>query len=259
MKEYSICITTFSKREEMCCSLIQYISEHAPNIDIIVAINGDNELKMDEGYRSRFLSFCSKIPRCYPIVCPEFKSLAKIWNTLVIFSNTNYNLICNDDIEIVNPTCFKNIKDVINQTSHELFTINGGWSHYMITKQLLHELGYFDERLIAFGEEDGDMVYRFIKKYKKKVPVYKVEGFRNVCAYDKSDTKIDVHVDNKPRFNREFINLKYKYDDNGIYGMSPIPVIQVLDDFSQYPYEIFNIKNKHNIKKFKSVTIEYEN
>jgi hypothetical protein len=47
--------------------------------------------------------------------------------------------------------------------------------------------------------------------------------------------------------------LKYKENTDGIYGMSPVPIIKIMDDYQQYPYEEFVIENKHNIKKFKKV------
>jgi hypothetical protein len=257
MKKYTICITTFEAREKLATDFIKYISEHAPEYNILVAVNGNNENKVNEEYRKKFLSFCSNIPNCFPIFCPEFKSLAKLWNTLVIFSDTEHNLICNDDISITNPITFKNIQNVLDNTSHEFFTINGSFSHFVITKSILHELNYFDERLIAFGEEDGDMVYQYISKYKKQIPVFKIDGFHNVHAYSQSDPNLEVHIDNKPKFNREFISLKYTHDKDGIYGMSPIPVKQIIGNIQQYPYEMFNIKNRHNIKKYTNIDPQY--
>jgi hypothetical protein len=257
MKKYTICITTFKERLNLCKQLIQSISSIDSNIDIIVAINGNNEERMTEEYRKDIISFCSQIPNCYPIVCPEFKSLAKLWNTLVIFSSTQYNVILNDDIEIVNAQSLDIISKAINQTDHELFTINGSFSHFLITKNILHSLNYFDERLIAFGEEDGDMVYRYIDKYNKPIPVLPVPGIININAHDKSSSNLEVHIDNKPRFNREYIYCKYIPDAEGIRGMSPHPVKQVIDDMNQYPYEKFNLLNRHNIKTYNSITHEY--
>lgn len=258
-KNYSICVTTFREREEICCNQIRSIAKYSPGKDIIVIINGNNEMDMDNGYRSRMLSFCSQIPDCYVIMCPEFKSLAKMWNTCVIFSKNDYNFILNDDVSITGGEGFNMVAKAIDQTGLELFTVNRGWSHFVITKQMLHNLGYFDERLIAFGEEDGDLIHRFIKKFNKEVPTLMVPDIMNFRAYDKTSPNLEIHIDNKPRFNREFVNLKYKLDtEKGIYGASPVPVSQVIDDIPQYPYEMFNIHNKHNIKSFSEIKFIYE-
>ena len=254
MKSLSICITTFKERESLVCELIKNISAQVKdlNFDIIVAVNGNNNEKMDEGYRQRITAFCASIPRCYPIICPEFKSLAKLWNTLVIFSSTEYNLILNDDIDI-QPGFFEGLYTSLNSTKYELFTINGGFSHFIISKRILHRLGYFDERFIAFGEEDGDIVHRHISMFKMGIPVLHINGIRNTLAYDKSSKNLEVHIDNKPRFNREFAGMKYKFDKSGIMGMSPVPVKQVIPDIIQYPYEMFVLANRHNISKFDKV------
>lgn len=257
MKKYSICITTFKERFDLCKQLVQSISAIDNTVDIIIAINGNNEERMDEKYRKEIISFCANIPNCYPIVCPEFKSLAKLWNTLVIFSNTQYNVILNDDIAINNSQTLDIISKVINQTEHEFFTINGSFSHFVITKDILHSLNYFDERLIAFGEEDGDMVYRYIAKYNKTIPVLGIPGIININAHDKSSSNLETHIDNKPRFNREYIYCKYIPDDKGIRGMSPYPVKQIIEDQKQYPYEKFNLLNRHNIKMYSAITHEY--
>jgi hypothetical protein len=204
------------------------------------------------------LEFCATIKNCYPIVCPEFKSLAKLWNTLVIFSNTEYNLILNDDILCNNDNTLNMISKAINQTKYQFFTINGGFSHFVITKTMLHNLGYFDERLIAFGEEDGDIVHRYILKYGDVIAKLMISDFGNICAYNKSSTQIETHVDNKPRFNREFVMQKYVYDSNGVTGMSPTPQRQVLADNVQYPYEMFVRYNKHNIKAFDKIINKYD-
>ncbi len=257
MKKYSICITTFKERFELCKNLIKSISDIDNTIDILVAVNGNNEERMDSTYRKEIISFCAQIPNCYPIVCPEFKSLSKLWNTLVIFSNTQYNVILNDDIAINNLRALTTISKAINQTNYEFFTINGSFSHFVITKDILHSLNYFDERLIAFGEEDGDMVYRYIAKYNKSIPVLPINNIVNINAYEKSSTNLETHIDNKPRFNREYIYCKYTPDSSGIQGMSPYPVKKVIEDVIQYPYEKFNLLNRHNIKTYNNITHEY--
>jgi hypothetical protein len=257
-KRYSICITTFKEREEIASNLITSIANQVKNlnIDIIVIINGNNDEKMDNEYRARMLTLCSNITNCYPIVCPEFKSLAKLWNTAVIFSNTQYNLILNDDINISNNNFFDILAETINNTSNEFFTINGSFSHFVITKNILHKLNYFDERLIAFGEEDGDIIHRYILATNSNLPTVKIDGFNNSHAYNLTSKNLEIHIDNKPRFNREFINLKYTPDSNGIYGMSPVPVKKIIDDTIQYPYEMFVLNNKHNIQKFEKVILD---
>ena len=253
----SILIVTFKERFEYVKDLITKVRLSTKD-DIVLAVNGNNEELMDEDYRKNILDFCSKIDNCYPIVCPEFKSLPKLWNTLVIFSRTEYNFIICDDVEFNNLHCIDEIKSYINNTQEEFFKINNEFSHFVLTKSKLHKLNYFDERLCGFGEEDGDIIHNFILNENREMPNLVINNVYNKALYHIKNKDIEVHVDNKPRFNREFVSVKYKEDENGIFGMNPTKISKVIDDQQQYPYEIFVKNNKHNIKKFTEINLNYE-
>lgn len=259
--EISICIVTFKERAEDIKRLISQIREdhESDGVDILLAINGNNEELMDDDYRRNMLQLCHDTPNCYPTVCPEFKSLPKLWNTLAIFSRTEYNLFLCDDVEYTNQDAISEVKRYIKETSDEFFTINGGFSHFVVTKTMLHKLKYFDERLIAHGEEDGDIVHQFIKTNGRGMNNISVHGLHNKAAYgaESNPKKMEFHSQNKPKFNREFTMVKYENNPDGILGMSPTPVLvkSGMEVVQQYPYEDFVLKNKHNIAKFKKVIL----
>jgi|LakMenEpi03Aug12_release.lakeMendotaPanAssembly.Ray.scaffolds.fasta_scaffold214688_3 hypothetical protein len=256
-KDISIGIVTFKQREELVKSLISQIRSHIdPSVDIILAVNGNNEELMSEEYRKSMLDLSAKYESVYPIICPEFKSLCKLWNTIAIFSKTEYIFYICDDVVYENPNSLDIILEYINKTQSEFFTINNQFSHFVLSKTRLHTLGYFDERLIGFGEEDGDIVHRHIEIYGSRMPDIQIQGLYNKASYELRNENIETHIDNKPRFNREFAGLKYKQDPLGIYGMSPVPIKKVLDDFQQYPYEMFVKRNKHNVAKFEKVILD---
>lgn len=258
-KDISVLIVTFKERFEYVRDLISKVrSSSGGNVDILLAINGNNEELFDESYREQILQVCKDTPRCYPIMCPEFKSLPKLWNTLVLFSRTDYNFILCDDVEYGNPDTLNLIEKYIQTSNEEFFTINGGFSFFVITKQMLHKLNYFDERLCGYGEEDGDIIHSFILKENRPLPVLHIDNIYNKALYDIKNKNIEAHVDNKPKFNREFSTIKYKEDSNGICGMNPTPISRQIEDKQQYPYEMFVQYNKHNIKKFNKVIMKYE-
>ena len=128
-----------------------------------------------------------------------------------------------------------------------------------MTKTIIHELKYFDERFIAHGEEDGDMVHQFIKHTGKEINNISVSGLHNKALYNSESNpkEMEFHVNNKPKFNREFTRLKYENNPMGIRGMSPTPVSvkSDMEVLQQYPYEEFVRKNKHNIAKFERVVM----
>lgn len=258
--DISVCIVTFKEREKNVKQLITELrNTSGSNFDIILAINGNNNETFDEEYRKRMLEFCASVPRCFPICCAEFKGLPKLWNTLTIFSKTNYNLFLCDDVTLGIGDTLSQIKDYVNKTEEKFFTINGGFSHFVLTKEALHELKYFDERFIAYGEEDGDIVHQHIKTYGRSIPSFYISGMANLALYSAefNNKYIDTHRDNKPRFNREFAKLKYKDDPNGICGMNPTPISvkEEMETAQQYPYEIFVLRNKHNISKFEDIVL----
>jgi hypothetical protein len=257
MDNISIGIVTFKQRSELIKDLIKQIRTHVPDsVDIILAVNGNNEELMSDEYRKDMLSLSMDYKNIYPIICPEFKSLCKLWNTIAIFSRTEYVFYICDDVIYENPNCLNIISEYIDKTKSEFFTINNQFSHFVLSKSILHTLGYFDERLIGFGEEDGDIIHRHIEIYGDRMPDIHISGLYNKGSYELRNEKIETHIDNKPRFNREFASLKYTPDPSGIYGMSPVPIKKILDDFQQYPYEMFVKRNKHNIAKFEKVLLD---
>jgi predicted glycosyltransferase involved in capsule biosynthesis len=254
MNNISICITTFKKRLELVKNLINSIRSFYPEIDILVAINGEHEEGMDETYRTEILKFISSKNKVIPIMFTEFRSLSKLWNNLVIFSKTDFNLVLNDDLVFESGDIIDGILNHINISKQEFFTINGTFSHFVISKKRLHELGYFDERLLAHGEEDGDMVWRYIEKYGHYLPMVRIGGIKNVGDYDTPTTNMVPHVYNKPKFNRTFCFSKYKPNQNGIVGMFGSPYSNVIPNEIQYPYEMF----WYNNKKYISEGIKFE-
>jgi hypothetical protein len=257
--DITISIVTFRQRAHLVKKLIEQIRGSVPeSVDILLAVNGNNEELMPEEYRQEMLDLCKQYVNVYPVFCTEFKSLSKLWNTLVIFSRTEYNFIICDDVAYDNPNTLDIIKNYIEQTSSGFFTINNQFSHFVLTKTLLHQLGYFDERFIGHGEEDGDMVHRYIEVFGYRMPDLAIPGIYNLAAYDLRNDKMENHIHNKPRFNREFVLLKYKPDATGIYGMSPVPVVKVIEDYQQYPHEIFVLNNKHTIAKHTNVILDEE-
>lgn len=253
----SIGIVTFRQRAELIKLLIDQVRASVPeNIDILLAVNGNNEENMPEDYRQQMLDLAKTYKNVYPIICPEFKSLCKLWNTLVIFSKTEYLFVLCDDVVYENPKALDIISDYISRTEDQFFTINNQFSHFVLTKTMLHQLGYFDERLIGFGEEDGDIIHRYIEAFGNRMADIRIEGLYNRGSYELRNDNIETHIDNKPLFNRKFVELKYQPDPSGIYGMSPVPVKRVMEDYQQYPHEMFVQKNKHNIFKFKTVILD---
>lgn len=156
----------------------------------------------------------------------------------------------NDDLELKaeNGICFFDHLEAALATHSGTFKINGSFSHFILDKQELIEVGFFDERLLGLGEEDGDFFWRFYKKYKKEIANVEMGLIDNVQS-ELADEGYTKGIRTASKFNRDFIqNQKYKPTILGGYrGMFDKRVNQILDDEKQYPYELFYLENKKDI------------
>ena len=246
---YSVCITTFSLRLHFVEKLVEQIRSFS-DCDILIAINGDYSSDFDEEYRKKILLLCQKYIKIFPIFFPEQRGLSKLWNTLVIHSKTDWNLILNDDVEITVGQVFEtNLPNLGDQP--EMYRINGALSHFIIHKKLLDDVGYFDERFLGFGCEDSDFCWRYIKKYDKHMHDINVHGFVNYISPIKDEKITTTHGSKYTLFNQNFLvdgeNSKYSRSAKGIAGWFSFPVELRLKNEKQYPYEKFFFENKDKI------------
>ena len=164
--KYSIVITTFDRRfQSHFIPLLQDIASRniSPPPEIIVMINGPHRSDFNQEYRGHILTFLSDHENVYPTMFPNFQSLSKLWNRGILTAQHDVVLVLNDDLRL-KPMFFEALEEEV--TSHSrTFRINGSFSHYVAFKPELIEVGFFDERLLGIGEEDGDFAWRYFKKF----------------------------------------------------------------------------------------------
>lgn len=248
---YSVVITTFDKRfEAFLVPLIAEIKAQRPNLEIIVTINGPGRGPFDEHYRSKVLAFCAQHAFVYPTVFPNFQSLAKMWNRGALTASNERTLILNDDLQVGRDQagCFFDYLEKALLAQPGTFKINGSFSHFVADKRELIEVGFFDERLLGLGEEDGDFFWRYHQKFHQEIPSIELGLIHNVQS-DLADDGYTKGIRTASQFNRDFIqNNKYKNSLLGGYrGMFDQKVKQVLEDEKQYPYEQFYLDNKKGL------------
>lgn len=250
-KALSIGITTFKRRYKLVESLVKQIRGFDQDINILITVNADYKETFDEKYRQNILNLAANTPNCFPIVFPTFTSLSKMWNTLIINSPTEYTLVLNDDLKFDNETIIPGIQEYIQnikKSRDELFLVNNSWSHFVISKKIAHKLNYFDERLLAFCEEDGDMVHRYIRAFGEKPHNLEIDGISNMYeGYQIAPSNMEIQTVGTrftPKFNRNWLfSKKYIKFPVGIKGLFDYRVLQILSDKQQYPYEEF--KREH--------------
>lgn len=273
-KILTIGITTFRNRLETVTHQIDSIRSISENITILLAINSNYKEELDEEYRKNILNVCVRYNGVYPLFFPKFTGLAKMWNNLIVHAATPFVYIMNDDLVITNSKLFDSIIDYIKKIEtldQELFEAPSGYSHYVISKNIAHELGYFDERFIGFAEEDGDLYWRYVSRFLKKPVKLPVAGIHNM-EMNREPGKFDSNFDfsaakedplyqfmpperHTPRFNTEFRMMKYKPNESGVQGMFQFKMAKCVKDEKQYPYEKFIQDNQDNLGNYTSIKI----
>lgn len=246
MKKYTIAITTFSKRYHFLEEILKKAREFNIESDVIICINGEKDGDFNEEYRKKVLNLCSLYHNVFPIFFIELRGLAKMWNTSIIHSSTDDILMFNDDVEIQNDEIFSFTNSHIQKYGKEykgLTKFNNSFSHFLMNKNLIDEVGYFDERLLGFGEEDGDMTHRVLSMGKDVLNV-SVSGLKNIVSNIRHES-VTRGIGKYSDFNTTFIKgQKYKLSSDGIKGMFSDGRKKVLEDKNLYPYEHFFRENK---------------
>lgn len=238
--KYSIVITTFDRRfESHFIPLMQdiYNQNISTPIEIIAMINGPHRSDFNQDFRKEILTFISKYENVYPTVFPNFQSLSKLWNRGILTAQNDRVLVLNDDLRL-KPMFFEAFEKQLESDSGT-FRINHSFSHYVMHKPELLEVGFFDERLLGIGEEDGDFAWRYFKKYGKEVPSVDIPHIDNIQS-DIADPGFVKGTRTYSKFNRDFIlTTKYKKSIFGHKSMFDNRVVPKIDDLPQYPYETF--------------------
>ena len=239
-ESYSIGIVTYDKRfEKYFKPLISSIKEFRPEIEIIVSINGNQSAK-NPVYIKKILEFISNFDNIYPSIFTQFRSLSKLWNNILINSSNHNVLLLNDDVTITSSLFFDEIENQIKLYPDLSFKINSSWSHVFLNRKEVDKVGWFDERLLGVGEEDGDFEWRweFINKqpFKNKFIssiINHVEQNDVLEGIKKVNTKYS-------KFNLDFVQKKYKVDREGEnYGImgkkliciNPTPPLHLVEEF----------------------------
>lgn len=251
MSNYTIGITTFSKRLNYVSKLLEQIRSYT-DADILITVNGDHKSSFKEDYRKDILKLCLQYKNIYPIFFLECRGATKLWNTVAIHSKNDLLCILNDDVEITEKDLFDRLESTDADNLNTLVRINNSFSHFVVTKQLLEKLKYFDERFLGFGFEDGDMMYRHIEMLNLETSTWYVHGVKSLISFVCDENVANNSSGKYSYFNQQFLCGKYgpKYiptDNPKIFSSFDPKMVKVMDDLDQYPYERFFRENKDKL------------
>jgi hypothetical protein len=214
---FSIGIVTYEARfEKFFIPLLHSIKATNPDVEIIVCVNGSHNKPFNNDYRAKMCYLLSMYKNVYPMFWTQFRSLSKLWNNILINSSNDNVLILNDDVSIRSVKMWNLLDYAIKAAKGQSFKMNETWSFVCLNRREIERAGWFDERLLGVGEEDGDMEFRLCQdKGLSKFP--SINGFPivNYTSPDGNQQNTRTSHGRYNIFNTEFIQEKYKIDDEG--------------------------------------------
>jgi hypothetical protein len=180
---YTIGITTYIERlHSYLIPLIKQLHFQFPDTQIIVAINGYHNAEKQAAFLNEIHEFLDQYSNVsyFDYIAPQ--GLCTLWNGIVLRSKTEKMLLCNEDLKT--SKTFRSHLDNSSVFEHDFALINGSYSHFMITKKMMKEVGWFDERFPGIGYEDHDYEIRMAIKGHTVTEV-QVDGLKNETAVPK--------------------------------------------------------------------------
>lgn len=214
--EYSIGVVTYVARfEEFFVPLIKQLVEVFPDREIVCIINGHYDKTLQINYLKKVTAFLSRFSNVRYITNEVNQPLSKCFNWLLMMSYAPKMLILNDDISL-NLLFRLDFEKRLLDSNNDLFVINHSWSHFLISKQFVKEIGWFEERLPATGYEDGDYQIR-IRDKGKQVARVTCHGIINYIAPQTNagwaDISLMMQGGKSSAVNSEFLAKKYECNE----------------------------------------------
>lgn len=231
---FVIVVTTFELRLiDYALPLIKTIRNATP-AKIICVVNGNYRSNNDKQVRKQFFSELLEIEEVYPVTHPKFFGMAASWN-LGIKLGQNYNsLVFSDDIVVNNEKeIVKEFKDMEKHfEQNKFFIINESFAHFGITLECLSEIGWFDERFLGFGEEDGDFYFRYMQKYLK----HPTKVYCSTLMHIDDQLKGEEHSEGNKysRLNKVAVSLKYDFGENKVNDLFGREATKKSEEYQNY-------------------------
>lgn len=154
----SIGIVTYLGRfAEYFQPLIRRLQSIFPDYDLNVFLNGHYDQAKQIQYLREATAFLRSYPAVRYVTNWEHQPLARGWNWLVLMARGEQVLILNDDVDFTWE--FRHHLEHLRGLPG-IFTLNGSFSHFVISKEIIRQVGWFDERFLGIGWEDTDYICR---------------------------------------------------------------------------------------------------
>lgn len=223
--DYSIGVVTYVERyEKSFKKLATDLCKQFPDVEKNAVLNGFPDKIKQFKYLREATAFLHDCGFKHVLTYEEHQSLAKCWNMLTIVSSKPKILLLNDDCLIKHG--FRQEFESQRGDREWLF-LNESFSHFMTSKNVIRTVGWFDERFLGIGHEDGDYARRCaIKGFEYDVGI-DCPSLRNLQIQEEfvsftTDTK--NKSGNYSVYNENFFKKKWSHASFQKKGYTYIPI-----------------------------------
>ena len=159
--DFRIGITTYIDRyEDYFKPLYLAIKDIFPDVHLTVAVNGFSSQDDQQQYLQRFENeLCTSAPANHHFYLHDHPhGLTKLWNEILSESPGIPTFILNDDLRIY--PWLRRWAESLTWKNQLLTLINSTWSHFIISPEVIRNVGAFDPGFPGIGFEDMDYTAR---------------------------------------------------------------------------------------------------
>ncbi len=245
---YSIGIVTYHARfDDYFVPLIKNLSRSFPDKEILCVLNGHSDKTLQIKYLDKATRFLKEFPNVRYLTYDVGQSLSKCWNQLIILSHSEKTLILSDDVFIGD---FFREELEKNITKYDMFLINRGFAHFVISKNTVRKVGWFDERLPRIGWEDSDYLFR-MRMAGVANPNVKVLGSLNLSTDTEGSDWVNDESRPKTKYtyaNEDFFKTKWRTKHYN-------PEVTSFDYVDQDPYMTFSPASQEGTPNFYDLSV----
>ncbi|HMI00865.1 MAG TPA: hypothetical protein VK541_00205 [Pedobacter sp.] len=224
--DYSIVVITYIDRfDTFFKPLIKKLRFCFPDTQLIVVVNGHFDVIRQNEYLINLNLFLKKYKNVKAIKFETPQSLSKLWNLGLLEAACERVMILNDDVNI--SPWFRSEINHSGILNERITLMNRSWSHFMISKDIVRRVGWFDERFPAIGNEDEDYEARLVFSG-ITLPTITFRQIQNIVEIPKSYS-YGEHVElvniKYVKANKEFFNSKWEISSNRKEGFKYVQIL----------------------------------
>lgn len=251
INDYSIGVVSYLGRYEAYFKpLITQLAKIFPDKDIVCVLNGHYDKLKELDYLRSVTQFLTQFKNVRYVTFEDNQSLSKCWNWLAILSKRERVLIMNDDLSVSG--IFRHSFESAIVKHPDFFTINHSWSHFLISGKIIKKIGWFDERFVGVGMEDGDYACRMAEA---GIPIVNSDlvGIKNIVAKTNNPGWANVSEAagkytkaNTEMYNNKWLSATHKSDDSffKVYDNMFVKLIKGMNTPLFYSFEVLNKKSE---------------